>query len=135
MAITKAELQDKYDALLAEHEGMKDRLLTVAYEAAYEHDLCKVLDETLAKVGIEVPEVEVIVESATVYKIPLTVAHRVGFLDESNDLKVLAKDHQNYGILNAEWNEDEEDFGIPGGLKVDDPVITNVTIKQPLKAA
>ena len=139
--ITKAELQEKYDdaqreiaRLIKRDEEFRSDVVLAASQAAFEHDLCKVLDETLAKCGIEVPTVEVIVESATVYRIPLTVASRVGFLDESTDLKATVESALEYGVLNDEWNEDEEDFGIPGGLDKDSPIVTNVTIKQPTAA-
>lgn len=124
----KAELQEAYDALLAERAEFNSRLIKAAGEAAYEHDLCKVLDETLAKVGIDVPTVEVVVESATVYRIPMTVAYRIGLLAEDNDLKEAAESAINYGVLSEDY--DDEDFAIPGGVDKDDAVIANVTVRE-----
>lgn len=136
MSMTKAELQMKHDALKAEVEALREadrefrnRILNVASKAAYDHELCHVLDETLAEIGIDVPTVEIVVESATVYRLPLTDVHRAGFLDPNNDLKAEVEDQMRYGMLSE---TEAEDFGIDLASIKDKPVVTNVTIKQPV---
>lgn len=121
MAITKAELQEKYDYALARIERMKQderefksRLVTIAAEAAYDHDLCEVLEETLDKIGVEVPDVEVIVQTETLYKMSLIEAHRLGFLAEDSDLKDAVNNWIGWDAPDAEQTQ-----------------VNHVTIKQP----
>lgn len=122
MTITKAELQERYDDLAREVEALKradrefrERIVTVAAKAAYDHDLCEVLDDTLSEIGLDVPDVEIVVETTTLYKMNLIEAHRLGFLDSDNDLK----DAVNNWIC---WDAPD----------ASEQTVANVTIKQPV---
>lgn len=126
--ITKAELQAKYDALVEERATEHRKIIEIAGAAAQTHDLCNVLDETLEAVGIPIPTIEVVVESATVYRIPMTVAYRIGLLDKENDLKEIVSDATQFGVLSEDY--DDADYRIRGGLDKDDPIIANVTMRE-----
>lgn len=83
--MTRAELQDKYDALLAEREEFTKRLIDIAGEAAAEHDLCEVLEHMLGRIGIELGNVRVKVTRTVTdtYMVPTIEAYRIGILGDT----------------------------------------------------
>lgn len=94
MAMTKAELIDENKALAESIAFLKrqraefeERLIRVASQAAVEHDLCRVLDETLAEVGIKVPEVEVVVTKHEKHRVSLLDAAYVGLSNPDASLR------------------------------------------------
>lgn len=78
----KAELQEKYNTLKAEHDGFIDKIITVAGNAAYDHELCHVLEETFKTMGIPVPARTVTVTETKTYTLPGFEAFRLGLNSE-----------------------------------------------------
>lgn len=83
----KAELEDAYTALQQEHEGLLLKVVKHAAMAAYEHDLCTVVEETLKQAGIPVPDVEFTLTEKRVvrFKMGAVEAHRFGLFDRYHD--------------------------------------------------
>ena len=121
MTITKAELQDKYDALTAAYDALvqsqkdfKQKIITVAGAAAREHELCEVLEETFNEIGIEVPDTVVEVTEVRTYTLSGFEGFRLGFHDAGVGERELIN-----GIEDAvEWND----------LQPSDTKVTSATI-------
>jgi len=110
MAITKAELQEKYDALTIERDALLKAqaefiqdVLDIAGFGAREFELCTELEGCMELLGIDIPDTVVTVERAEVstYRIPGFQAQRVGILDHKDDSAALSRiieDCHSYGM-------------------------------------
>lgn len=94
---TKAEIEVENARLKGELDSLKDNIVHIAGRAAYEHDLCHVLEDTLQEVGIGLPEpvrftVTKKVErwEEVTYEVPLLEAYRYGLGDHDDLSDVIA---------------------------------------------
>jgi hypothetical protein len=97
--MTKAELQEKYDALLAEREEFTSKIVRIAAEKAIEHDLCTELEDCLKSVGIDVPETTVKVMRVETY-------HLRGF-----DAARILNDDGYWSSVEDKWDDVIGDYG------------------------
>lgn len=100
MAMTKAELQDRYDALLAEREAFTEKIIRVAAEKAIEHDLCTELEDCLNAVGIDVPE-------TTVQVVRVETYHLKGF----DAARILDNEDRYWTSVEKKWDDVIGDYG------------------------
>jgi hypothetical protein len=100
---TKAEVEAELAALKEQQAKFIDRVIVIAGEAAVEHDLCHVLEETFAKIGIAVPDVDVQVQRV------VTETYRISGFDAYR-----------YGLKGADWTDEEIRNGIDDSIKYGD---------------
>lgn len=116
MTMLKADLQDAYDRLTQERDDLLkgqaeflDSLVHIAGQAAAEHELCGVLEETLAKIGIDVPTVKVsVVETTTkTYEVPVIEGYRLELIENG----ALVRDAGQRIADRASWDDIEDYIG------------------------
>jgi hypothetical protein len=99
MAMTKAELQVKYDEAVQERDALLkaqaefvEDVIAIAGYGAVKHDLCFELEASLAALGIDPPTQVVTVERVVTetYEFPGFQAHRSGLMEKDPEQRVSA---------------------------------------------